>query len=140
MSNAISDAFSLTRLTIDENLPAEVEVGGEKKLPDDFDKARSNVLGIIDTTTKAVAELYNLATQSQSARFYEALNATLKTAVDANRSLLDMHETVRRTSIMKQPPAPQSVTHNNLYITTSELQAMISRAREDNDIRTIEAK
>lgn len=108
----------------------DIEENGEAKINEDFDLARSNLLMLAKLSNQSVKELYNLANQSQNPRLYEALNTAIKSAVDANKTILDVHETVRRTSTIKGNQPQQITTQNNLYLTTSQLQEMIAKAKE----------
>ena len=127
-SNSISAAFGLSKMTVDSQLPIEVEDNGTEKMAEDFDKARSNIDALTSISMKAVQDLNDLAMTSQLPKYYEVLNNTLKTAVDANRTLVELHRELREAAKMKQPPGPQSIT-NNLVLTTSELQEMLMNAK-----------
>ena len=127
-SNTISEAFGLTRMITDDQLPVVIENHGIEKMPGDFDKSRSNISELIDIAMKAIKNLHQLADTSQSARYYEALNATLKTAVEANKAAIEIHKEMREANIIKKPP--QQV-NNNLYVgSTAELQKVIESMKD----------
>jgi hypothetical protein len=129
-NSLLTTALGLSNLTTTESYPIIPETEGVKKIDEDFNVARSNIDELIKTCMKTVSELGKLADQSQSARFYEALNGTLKTAIEANKALLEIHHEVRRTNILREPIAtstsPQNVTNQLFVGSTVELHKLIS--------------
>jgi hypothetical protein len=62
------------------------------KFDSDFEKSRENIMTAIETGQTALNEVSVLASQSGSFKDYEALSHLIKTLIDANRTLLDLHQ------------------------------------------------
>lgn len=106
---------------MDEKSVIKIEANNEL-VEIDFHESRENLKEIIQTTDKAIAEVADLAYQSQSPRFYEALNGLLKTQIEANRDAVAIHK-VRKDIHGKEPPKEH--TQNNLIVTSADILNMI---------------
>jgi hypothetical protein len=111
-------------------------------LPDatnDFEQARATLLQTIEDCKTTIMRLEQLALQSQNARYYEVLNDTRKTLVDANRDLLKLQKQIR--DINKEPKeAAPTAQQNKVLLTTSELLKIIKDAGKERDMKVIEHK
>ena len=54
------------------------------------------MLNIIEKSTEALEDFSELAQQSGHPKSYEALAALIKTTIEANKALLDLHQTGKR--------------------------------------------
>ena len=103
----------------------------------DFDRTRTNVLNIIEKSNIALEDFSELAQQSGHPKSYEALAALIKTTLEANKTLLDLHQTSKRfTGEAKSGgKSGQINTNGNTNIimvgTTKEMLAML---RKDEDV------
>ena len=98
----------------------------KKDLPeadDDFNHARENLLETIKTCQITLDQLTVISEQSGHARYYEVLNATMKTMVEANRELLALQKQIR--SIKESSAEGPKKVVNNLVITTADLLNLI---------------
>ena len=95
MSN---DIIKLDVSDLIEKETAEIQEGLEtnKVFNEDFEKTRINMLNIIEKSTTALEDFSELAQQSGHPKSYEALAALIKTTIDANKALLDLHQTGKR--------------------------------------------
>ena len=103
----------------------------KKDLPeadDDFNHARENLLELIKACQATIDRLMLLSEQSDLARYYEVLNATMKTMVEANRELLALQKQIR--SIKESPAEGPKKVVNNLVMTTADLLNMIKDANK----------
>jgi hypothetical protein len=93
---------ALNILPINEVVPKAnyVEQMKENSLDDgalkDFEKARSNIVNIIDVGTQAVSSLGQLASASQSSEHYEVLSKLIKDLSDTSEKLLKTHEQIEK--------------------------------------------
>lgn len=101
----------------------------------DFDYARGNMYNVIETGTKALEELLDVATQSQHPRAYEVLATTMKTLVDANKQLVDLSKEKAAESKPKTDDGSGgNVTNNNLFVgTTHDLLKVLAGMKKNND-------
>lgn len=69
---------------------------------EDFDKSRSNLVEIIQKGHDALNDFSVLASQSGNYKDYEALSALMKTVIEANKSLMDLHQLNKRINEDKE--------------------------------------
>ena len=113
-----------------ETLPVrkpEKEFGDD--LENDYQYARENFYDIVEKGSEALMELLEVARQTESPRAYEVLSTMMKTLVEANKDLVSISQKKRDGDIEH---GTQSVTNNNLIITTTDLQKMIQNVNEEN--------
>jgi hypothetical protein len=90
----------------------------------DYDYARKNLYDVIEKGASALEDIIDIAKQSESPRAFEVVTNLIKTIVDANKDLLELQK--KNKDIMKSDDATQnSVTNNNLILTTGDLLKMI---------------
>jgi hypothetical protein len=100
---------------------------------DDFNHAREKLIETIANCQTAIDQLMALADQSQAARYYEALNSTMKTMVDASKSLLDIQQQVRDIN-RDEAEGPRGTVHNNLFVGSSAELLTILKDVKNNKI------
>lgn len=123
------------------HVPEPVEATQEEKdAEEDFAIARENVKDILDKGTEALAGILRIAEASEHPRAYEVAATLLKTLVESNAKLLDLHEQRRQLAPVKveekkaDAPAAGSVTNNNVFVgTTAELLALIKQGKNPYD-------
>jgi hypothetical protein len=91
----------------------------------DFELVRRNLIDRISDINNTIAEVNQLATQSQSPRFYEILSHLYKTASEVNETLLDVQKKIADLNKQEGNKPAQNITHNNLIMTTEELRRLI---------------
>ena len=102
-----------------------------KQIETDTDYVRGNLYDMIERGTRSMDELMAIADQSQHPRAYEVISTMMKTLVDTNRELLDMHEKKRKL-LGNEPEKKQAETvNNNLFVgSTKDLLEMIRKQNE----------
>jgi hypothetical protein len=141
IDDAISKALGLRPLeeAKKEELPAIVE--DKEILPaepvnnslvdaniEDIEKARKNIQNIIEKGDDALAEMMDLAKQSESPRAFEVASTLMKTLLDANKDFVEMSTKKKYAIEEKNGPkeaAQTNVTNNNLILSTADLLKMI---------------
>lgn len=99
----------------------------------DFEHVRRNLYDLIEKGARSLDELSAIADQSQNPRSYEVLSGMIKTLVDTNKDLLDIHEKKKKILSKENENASKTV-NNNLYVgSTSELLKMIRDENEQSD-------
>jgi hypothetical protein len=96
---------------------------------DDFDTVRNNLLELIDVGKDAIGNVADLADQSQAFKYYEVLNGLLKTAIEGNRELLNIHKTKKDIGGVAAP----KVVKNQLIVTSAEMLALINGKEEEKN-------
>jgi len=99
------------------------------QVEEDFLAARKNLLDVIDAGTEAVKQLQELAETSEHFKYYDSLNAHLRTLVEANKTLMSVRTEAIRVDKERAPS--QKIT-NNLVITTADLARMLQNKDKDD--------
>jgi hypothetical protein len=90
----------------------------------DFDIARENLLNLVDEAKSAVNRVSEMATVSQTWQYYNVLNGAIKTAVEANEKLIQIHKT--RREIGEPAQSPRTVK-NQLIVTSADMLTMLQK-------------
>lgn len=99
----------------------------------DYQMVRDNLKNIIDTSSVAIDGILNVASEGESPRAYEVVAQLIKTTLDANKDLIDLHKRIKdiEKTDEKGPENATHVTNNALYVgSTKELLQMIKKDRE----------
>lgn len=119
-----------------DNLPSKPESVKpnfeQKQIETDADYVRGNLYDLIDKGTRSMDELLAIADQSQHPRAYEVISTMMKTLVDTNKELLDMHGKKKKL-IEEQPKdkTPETV-NNNLFVgSTKDVLEMIKKKYDE---------
>lgn len=98
----------------------------------DFEKARLNITAVIDVVQNAVVKFAEIADQSQDDKAYGVLAKLVDTAVNANKSLLDLQTKVRSIQTRETPINGKSTVNNNLFVgSTADLQKFLEEMKTD---------
>ena len=113
-----------------DNSPKEVKAE-EDNSENDFKYARENFYSVIETGTKALEQMLDVAQASEHPRAYEVVSTLMKTLVDANKDLVKMNEDRKKAKAPEEQDS-KNVTNNNLFVgSTSELQKMLKDLKDD---------
>lgn len=105
------------------NLPAQEE------MVEDFEVVRDNTKNLIKDAMVAVNELMQIAGYSQDHELYASLALLMKTALQANRDLVNLQF---KRSAINQGAGPTTInSKNTLVMTTAEAMEMIERKKND---------
>lgn len=103
----------------------------DEESENDYKYARQNFYSVIESGTKALEDMLDVAKASEHPRAYEVVSTLMKTLVDANKDLVNLSE--KRKEETKQNK-PSNVTNNNLFVgSTSDLQQVLKDLREKED-------
>jgi len=120
----------------DDTLPAEVSQGeivpssSDDEHQADLELARQNVKNIIEMGDDAVAEMVEIAKQSESPRAFEVVSTLMKTLLDANKDYVDI-SSKKKFEKGDKPQSETNVTNNNLIVSTADLLKMIKGEGDD---------
>lgn len=97
----------------------------------DYEYARQNIYGVIETGANALDQLAQVAAQTQHPRAFEVLANLVKTMVEANKDLLNLRKTkieIEKASgeNMNDNSMGGNKVQNNLFVgSTAELQKFL---------------
>jgi len=115
----------------DDQLPAEIPANSEEdEHQADLELARQNVKNIIEMGDDAVAEMVEIAKQSESPRAFEVVSTLMKTLLDANKDYVDI-SSKKKFEKGDKPQSETNVTNNNLIVSTADLLKMIKGEGDD---------
>lgn len=119
-----------TALKLEESPHLKEEIEYES----DFDTARSNINNLLGVSLDAVEEFAKLALATDSPRAFEVLNNMMKTSVEMNQKLLEIHQQKekRKKTIAETAGGPQvnqpgvvNNTQNNIMMSPADIVAML---------------
>ncbi len=127
----ISDALGIEPV---KKEPIEIKTNNTEPVSSTFDQrkrdyqmVRDNLKHIIDTSSVAIDGILNVASEGESPRAYEVVAQLIKTTLEANESLVDLHKKIK--DIEKTDEKKEEATHvtnNALYVgSTKDLLSMI---------------
>ena len=116
-----------------ENLPAEskprppVEFENlEKDLKNDYEKTRENLDELVEKGKQAFDDILSIARESERGRDFEVAATLLKTVLEANEKVIDLHKKVREISNYKQQSENGTTIKNAVFVgSTTELAKMV---------------
>jgi len=125
MTHNIAKALNMNPIQTIDVTPREVDTHTNDQLNMDLENARRDIKEIAEIGMQAVAEAASLASQSQHDKLYMALSSVMKSTLEANRELLDVHRS--RQELTRDTGNDSGVT-NNLFIgSTADLLALLEK-------------
>lgn len=110
----------------------------DEYLIDDFEFARKNLRRMILQAEAGYEEISGLATDLENPRAFEVASTYLKTVLEANQMLINLHKQKADIEKSKQPKnepsksGPITVEGNAIFTgTTSDLQKMLEDAKKN---------
>ena len=93
----------------------------------DYNYTRENYYNLIERNQDAVEEMLEIAKQSEHPRAFEVVGQLIKSGLDANKELMNLHKTKKDLSTEK---APNQVTNQAVFVgSTAELQKLLKAKR-----------
>ena len=93
----------------------------------DYNYTRENYYNLIERHQDAVEEMLEIAKQSEHPRAFEVVGQLIKSGLDANKELMNLHKTKKDLSTEK---APNQVTNQAVFVgSTAELQKLLKAKR-----------
>lgn len=116
------------------SVPSKQVSQAERQIETDADYVRGNLYDIIERGTRSMDELMAIADQSQHPRAYEVISGLMKTLVDTNKELLDMHEKKQKLMGEKPEEKQAETVNNNLFVgSTKDLLEMIKKNNDESE-------
>ena len=128
--------------TSDDNLPVlkkEGEIIPHETLDVDFQKdyetVRENFHDLIEKGKAAVDDILAIARESEKGRDFEVAATLLKSVVEANEKMIDLHKKVRDIANYKQSKEEKTTIKNALFVgSTAELSKIIKELNQEKTI------
>jgi len=105
----------------------------QQQIETDANYVRQNLYDLIEKGHSAIDEMMAIADQSQHPRSYEVLAAMIKTMVETNKDLLDVHEKKKKLTKDDIDKVARDTINNNLFVgSTSDLLKILNKDDEPN--------
>ena len=93
----------------------------------DYNYTRENYYNLIERNQDAVEEMLELAKQSAHPRAFEVVGQLIKSGLEANKELMNLHKTKKDLTTEK---TPNQVTNQAVFVgSTAELQKLLKAKR-----------
>ena len=93
----------------------------------DYNYTRENYYNLIERNQDAVEEMLEIAKQSEHPRAFEVVGQLIKSGLEANKELMNLHKTKKDLTTEK---APNQVTNQAVFVgSTAELQKLLKAKR-----------
>jgi hypothetical protein len=130
----ISEILDLEPMNSSPNLPLvyheNKQKPEDKQVDADLKFVRDNLYDLITSGHSAIDQMMSIADQSQHPRAYEVLANMIKTMVDTNKDLLDMHEKKKKLQGGDKKEESKTV-NNNLFVgSTNDILKLL---KQNND-------
>ena len=114
---------NLPEKTSNEIIPHETLDIDFKK---DYELVRDNFHELIEKGKAAVDDILSIARESEKGRDFEVAATVLKTVIDANEKMIDLHKKIRDISNYKQASSEKTTINNALFVgRTAELSKLV---------------
>ena len=98
----------------------------------DFEFARANMIDIVDKGREALEQLIRIADQSQQPRAYEVLSTLIKTLIDSNKQIIDIHKIAKeiKTPEMNSETVHMQIEGHAFFGSTTDLLKAIKEVEK----------
>ena len=101
----------------------------------DYSEVRENLKDLIDGGKIALDGILKVASESDSPRAFEVVSQLLKTSVEANKELLDVHKQMKE---LEAEDKAKNVTNNAFFVgSTKELQELVNKQLPKKRVKRI---
>lgn len=142
-NDPFGQAFNLTpidsfNIPVKDGVKDIIAAAHNDSAKNDFEIARANIHGIIDTGTYALSGIARVAEQSQHPRAFEVLATLMNTLLQANKDLLALQKDIRTISesdknTVTSSGNTQPITQNLYVGSTADFQKIVEQMKNNND-------
>jgi hypothetical protein len=142
--NPLEDALNIEPVEKEEKMPMRKQVEIDlSKFPErkqihqrqDYSEVRENLKDLIDGGKIALDGILKVASESDSPRAFEVVSQLLKTSVEANKELLDVHKQMKE---LEAEDKAKNVTNNAFFVgSTKELQELVNKQLPKKHVKRI---
>lgn len=97
----------------------------------DYNLVRKNLQNLINTSEMAIEGIMSVATEGDSPRAFEVVSELIKTSLEANNQLIQLHKNMKELKKQdKNSVKADSITNNSIFVgSTNELLKMIKQKK-----------
>ena len=119
----------------DPRREVEFVVPEDKDVDDDFEMARNNIKRLLLDGEDALSGILDLAKSGEHPRAYEVAGQLVKTLMDANKDLIDIHKKkkdIKKNDNPSRELDPPKTINNTVFVgSTNELQKLIRNQKQN---------
>ena len=119
---------------LEKNLPSKVQNRPivDKDIKDDYEFSRATYKDLINTGTRSLDVLAELARESEHPRAFEVLSKTIKDIGDTTEKLMKLQKDKDDLVTAKKDDETRKVTNNNVFVgSTTDLQRMLLDTKDN---------
>jgi len=134
-NDSIGEFLNMYPIEKEENPPLVVQQPSQDRsqIDTDAEYVRQNLYDLIEKGHTAIDEMMSIADQSQHPRSYEVLAAMIKTMVETNKDLLEVHEKKKKLTKDDIDRVARDTINNNLFVgSTSDLLKLMNKNNESD--------
>lgn len=128
----LDNVFDIVPTVVSENTTVvakeetiSTEQAEDGNIDADYEYARGNLKGLIESGKVAMENIIFLAKEGESPRAYEVVGQLIKTLAETNKDLLELGKKVKEARGKEKDSSPQHVTNALFVGSTAELQKML---------------
>lgn len=115
----------------EDKVPEVVKETGNE-LADDFDMARGNIKDILVQGSDVLEDMIELAKASDHPRAFEVAGNLMKTLIDANKDLIDIHDKKKKIQGVEiGQQTAENITNNTIISSPAEIAEMLRKQKEE---------
>tara|TARA_R100001510_G_C7652308_1_gene210102 strand:- start:2717 stop:3187 length:471 start_codon:yes stop_codon:yes gene_type:complete len=101
----------------------------------DYSEIRENLKDLIESGKVALDGIIKVASESDSPRAFEVVSQLMKTSVEANKELLDVHKQMKE---LEKESGVKNVTNNAFFVgSTKELQELVQKQLPSKKVKKV---
>jgi DNA replication protein DnaD len=113
---------------VNEVQPVAPSATGDSDI--DYRTIRNNIKNLINTTDMAIEGIMSVATEGDSPRAYEVVSELIKTSLEANNKLIELHKAMKDLKKEEKSAKGDTVTNNSIFVgNTTDLLKMIKQKK-----------
>lgn len=128
----LDNVFDIVPTVVSENTTVvakeetiSTEQAEDGNIDADYEYARGNLKGLIESGKVAMENIIFLAKEGESPRAYEVVGQLIKTLAETNKDLLELGKKAKEARGKEKDSSPQHVTNALFVGSTAELQKML---------------
>jgi len=125
----------ILKASLEKNLPTIAKdrpLKIDKDIKDDYEFSRETYKNLIDTGTRSLDILAELARESEHPRAFEVLSQAIKNIGDTTDKLMNLQKAKKELNTEEKEKEDQArVTNNNVFVgSTTDLQRLLAQENE----------
>lgn len=127
-----SSKLQNTAVPVLQSQKNEIEITNNDS-DEDYTTVRKNLKNLINTSEMAIEGIMSVATEGDSPRAFEVVSELIKTSLEANNKLIELHKNMKELKKLdKNSIKADSITNNSIFVgSTNELLKMIKQKKID---------